>query len=51
LSDEGPISATTVAEAAASVAVCPKYIIAARQILKTGDEQLLRVVLFGETFL
>jgi hypothetical protein len=48
---EGPIGAATVAEAAASVAVCPNYIIAAGQILKAGDEDLLRAVLRGNVAL
>jgi|GraSoiStandDraft_16_1057320.scaffolds.fasta_scaffold147077_4 hypothetical protein len=48
---EGPISAKTVAEAAASVAVCGAYIIAAGQILKAGDEELLRAALRGNVSL
>jgi len=44
---EGPIRAATVAEAAASVVVCANYIIAAGQILRAGDEELVRNVLRG----
>jgi hypothetical protein len=48
---EGPLGAATVAEAAASVAVCPSYIIAAGQILRAGDEELVRSVLRGNVSL
>jgi hypothetical protein len=48
---EGPIGAATVAQAAASVAVCVNYIIAAGQILKAGDEELVRAVLRGNVSL
>jgi hypothetical protein len=48
---EGPIRAGSVAEAAASVAVCPTYIVAASQVLRAGDEDLLRAVLRGNVSL
>jgi hypothetical protein len=48
---EGPLGAATVAEAAASVAVCANYIVAAGQILRAGDEDLLRAVLRGNVSL
>jgi hypothetical protein len=44
---EQNIRAATVAEAAASTAVCSAYIVAAKQVLKTNDEQLIRDVLLG----
>jgi hypothetical protein len=47
----GSINAATVAEAAASVAVCPAYIVAAGQVLRAGDEVLLRAVLGGQVSL
>jgi hypothetical protein len=44
---EQSIRAATVAEAAISVCVCPTYIVAARQVLRTSDEQLVKDVLRG----
>jgi hypothetical protein len=42
------LQANNIAEAATSVAVCPRYVLAAKHVLEAGDERLLREVLRGE---